>query len=332
MEQEHAAEASKIKLLLLGAGESGKSTIFKQMKVIYGEPLSQEELKHYTQIVYSNTLVFIKAICTALESFGLKMELEPFQQEAFDALQDCGEFDTITPELGHYIKALWDSEIVHQAWSRRCEYQIVDSHKAYLDDIERIADSDYLATQQDVLLCRVRTSGIVTERYIIDGTPFEMYDVGGQRNERKKWIHCFDGVTAIIFVAAISEYDQTLYEDSKTNRMSEAIHLFEDICNNKFFEQSSMILFLNKRDLFFEKIREFPIQSVPDFSDYRGEAGDFDAGCNYFLQKFLSMNQNPEREVYSHITCATDTANVQFVWNSCKDIILRNNLKDSGFM
>ena len=40
---------------------------------------------------------------------------------------------------------------------------------------------------------RVRTSGIVTERYNIDGTTFEMYDVGGQRNERKKWIHCFEG-------------------------------------------------------------------------------------------------------------------------------------------
>merc|ERR1719174_3577782 len=57
---------------------------------------------------------------------------------------------------------------------------------------------------------RVRTSGIVTERYCIEGSTFEMYDVGGQRNERKKWIHCFDNVTAVIFVAALSEYDQVL--------------------------------------------------------------------------------------------------------------------------
>lgn len=53
---------------------------------------------------------------------------------------------------------------------------------------------------------------------MIDGTIFEMYDVGGQRNERKKWIHCFDSVTAIIFVAALSEYDQVLFEDASTNR------------------------------------------------------------------------------------------------------------------
>ena len=46
-----------------------------------------------------------------------------------------------------------------------------------------------------------------------------MYDVGGQRNERKKWIHCFDGVTAVIFVVGLSEYDQCLVEDGVTNRM-----------------------------------------------------------------------------------------------------------------
>lgn len=40
-----------------------------------------------------------------------------------------------------------------------------------------------------------------------------MFDVGGQRSERKKWIHCFESVTAIIFLVAISEYDQTLIED-----------------------------------------------------------------------------------------------------------------------
>ena len=53
-------------------------------------------------------------------------------------------------------------------------------------------------SQDDILYSRVRTSGIVTERYNIDGSTFEMYDVGGQRNERKKWIHCFEGRHFII--------------------------------------------------------------------------------------------------------------------------------------
>ena len=96
----------------------------------------------------------------------------------------------------------------------------------------------------------MRTSGIVEEKYVIDGVQFTMFDVGGQRNERKKWIHAFDNVTAVIFVAAISEYDQVLYEDENTNRMVEALNLFEEICNSRWFHDTSMILFLNKRDLF----------------------------------------------------------------------------------
>jgi hypothetical protein len=60
-----------------------------------------------------------------------------------------------------------------------------------------------------------------------------MYDVGGQRNERKKWIHCFDDVTAVIFVASLSEYDQVLYEDNTVNRMDEAVTLFADIANSR---------------------------------------------------------------------------------------------------
>lgn len=61
-------------------------------------------------------------------------------------------------------------------------------------------------------------SGIVVDKYEIEGTTFEMYDVGGQRNERKKWIHCFDNVTAVIYVAALSEYNQGMFEDANTNR------------------------------------------------------------------------------------------------------------------
>lgn len=173
----------------------------------------------------------------------------------------------------------------------------------------------------------------MTEVYNIDGTTFEMYDVGGQRNERKKWIHCFEGVTAVIFVAAISEFDQNLFEDVNTNRMTEALNLFDDICNNAFFTNSSMILFLNKRDLFEVKIKIKNIREVKDFTDFSGPDGDYDAGVEYFVGKFLARNKaGASRQIYHHVTCATDTKNVKVVFDACKDIILRANLAASGFM
>ena len=47
-----------------------------------------------------------------------------------------------------------------------------------------------------------------------------MFDVGGQRSERKKWIHCFESVTSIIFCTALSEYDQVLLEERQQVRLT----------------------------------------------------------------------------------------------------------------
>ena len=48
--------------------------------------------------------------------------------------------------------------------------------------------------------------------HIIYNKLCRMVDVGGQRSERRKWIHCFDHVTSVMFLVAISEYDQILVE------------------------------------------------------------------------------------------------------------------------
>jgi guanine nucleotide-binding protein G(i) subunit alpha len=262
----------------------------------------------------------------------LGLEGEVVAKEAYASVSACDEGAAIDMELGTHLKALWNDPGIKKVWDRRAEYQIVESVKFYFNKLDAIMQPGYMADQQDVLYARVRTSGIVTERYEIDGSQFEMYDVGGQRNERKKWIHCFDDVTAVIFVAALSEYDQCLFEDASTNRMIEAIDLFGEICNNRYFQESSMILFLNKKDLFAEKIQKVDIKSVDAFSDFTGGLGDENLGTEYFLTLFLKVNSNPDREIYFHVTCATDTENVNFVFQSCKDVILRGNLKDSGFV
>ena len=232
------------------------------------------------------------------------------------------------------------------------ELTFIHPTNRYMNELDRISETGYVPTVDDILRARVRTSGIVEESYKIDGVEFVMYDVGGQRNERKKWIHCFDAVTAVIFVAAISEYDQFLYEDDQMYRMDEAVMLFDEMCNLKHFKTTSMILFLNKVDLFREKLKTIPVRidngpkkryesfngpfvkiGTPEaeFGNPSFEAA-YDAAREFFLQLFLRRNQQVDKEIYHHITCATDTSNIKVVFNACKDIILKNNLRGSGFM
>ena len=154
------------------------------------------------------------------------------------------------------------------------------------------------------------------------------FDVGGQRNERRKWIHCFDNVDCVVFVASLSEFDQMLYEDETKNRMDEALELFAQISNSKWFQNTSLILFLNKKDLFEKKLAEGKV--FGNFvKDYTGENALVPCST-HFKNAMLAKCKNKDKSIYSHVTTAIDTSNVKFVFNAVVAMILEQNLKSSG--
>jgi len=324
MHNDQRAEQEVHKLLLLGAGESGKSTLFKQMITIYGKGFPESERKTFAPIIFSNIISSMKTLVQQSETYGAVSADNENSKKLVDELIGDEEIDE---KLGNQIEALWADQGIQTTYDNRAKYQLTDSTKYFMERLKEVMTPGYIPTEQDVLRSRVRTTGIVENEFLIDGNRFKMFDVGGQRNERKKWIHCFENVTAVIFVAAISEYDQYLYEDENTNRMHEALNLFDSICNSRWFSKTSLILFLNKCDLFQEKIKKVPITTA--FADYTGPQ-EYDDSIKYIEQQFQNLNKNPDKQVYCHVTCATDTKLVAAVFNAVKDIIIRNSLRDAG--
>jgi len=157
-----------------------------------------------------------------------------------------------------------------------------------------------------------------------------MVDVGGQRSERKKWIHCFENVTSIVFLVALSEYDQVLVECDNENRMEESKALFRTIITSQWFEHSSVILFLNKIDLLAEKIQHSHLADY--FPEYKGPPQNDITARLFILNMFEEMNADVEKDMYPHFTCATDTENIRFVFNAVKDTILNYMLKTFGLV
>eukprot|EP00456_Euglypha_rotunda_P067603 TRINITY_DN5865_c0_g1_i1.p1 TRINITY_DN5865_c0_g1~~TRINITY_DN5865_c0_g1_i1.p1 ORF type:complete len:301 (+),score=54.47 TRINITY_DN5865_c0_g1_i1:86-904(+) len=214
------------KLLLLGAGESGKSTLFKQMITIYGKGFSTEDRKEYIHVVYSNIIHSVKILCDQSEKLhtrgvsGTRVQAKALQYKKF--MEELKE-EVVDARVADAMIHLWQDPGIQVTYEHRATFQLNDSTRYFLEKITEIGKKDYLPTEQDVLRSRVRTTGIVESNFVIDGNHFKMMDVGGQRNERKKWLHCFSGVTAVLFVAALSEYDQVLFEDEETNRMIEEI-------------------------------------------------------------------------------------------------------------
>ena len=118
-----------------------------------------------------------------------------------------------------------------------------------MDNIVKLTSPEYVPTLYDVLLCRNRTSGLSEFEFRFKGQNLVIVDVGGQRAERRKWIHSFDQVNLLLFFVSLGEYDQTLEEDPQVNRLQESLRLFAEIANSKWFATIPLALILNKRDV-----------------------------------------------------------------------------------
>ncbi|KAF7634439.1 hypothetical protein Mgra_00006194 [Meloidogyne graminicola] len=315
------AASSIIKLLLLGAGECGKSTVLKQMQILHSNGFTEEEINERKSVIYSNTVTSMSAILKAMDNV-LHMPIDDHSKERdrnliFRTIENGEENLPFTDQIAKALQNLWGDKAVKKAYEMRSEYQLNDSAKYFLDSVARIHEPGYRPTEQDILFSRVATTGVVEVKF-------------RQRSERRKWIHCFDNVEAIIFITAISEYDQVLFEDETTNRMIESMQLFSSICNSSWFLNTAMILFLNKKDLFLEKIQRVNITTC--FPDYEGSQS-YEEAVNFIKMKFAELNQHPDKKtIYMHETCATDTNQVQLVISSVIDTIIQKNLQKAGMM
>ena len=320
---------STVKILLLGASESGKSTVMKQMQIIHDGNLDVEECQKYRQEVCSNTLESIFSILQAMSDLKIGFEdtERAIDQKRLQEITKGRTNKELTMELGKIIARLWNDGGVQLCFTRSREYQLGDSASHFMKHIGRICKPNYIPTQDDILRIQVPTTGIKESKFQYGDMSFQFFDVGGQRSERKKWLHCFDDTNAIIFCAALSSYDLVLRENKGVNRMADSLNLFESVCNNKWFVDTDIILFLNKKDVFQEKLKKSPLEIW--FPSYSG-GYNFYEGCMFILEKFENQNKNMfSKAVYSHFTCATDTNNIQVVFEAVKSIIL-NKLYQEG--
>lgn len=101
------------------------------------------------------------------------------------------------------------------------------------------------------------------------GKTWKMFDVGGARTMREKWFPYFDDINAIIFLAPISCFDETLEEDPRVNRIQDSLQLWKGICASTLLKDVQFILFLNKCDLLSRKLKNTEAKVVDHFPEFR---------------------------------------------------------------
>ncbi|KAM3587246.1 hypothetical protein VKS41_002282 [Umbelopsis sp. WA50703] len=287
---------TEVKLLLLGAGESGKSTVLKQMRLIHAAGFSASEKEAYRIVIFDNIVSSMQTMLEAMDI--LKIEMENQNNMAHIPLfQDFPVIKKGQPYPDAYrgpLKQLWHDKGVQQAYEKGNTFALNDNVIYFYDKIDDLFTSDYIPEDNDIIRCRIKTTGIVETTFNMGPLKYRMFDVGGQRSERKKWIHCFENVTALIFVVAISGYDSCLVEDKDSNQMHEALMLFDSICNSSWFINTSMILFLNKVDIFAKKITHSPVSRY--FPDYKGADDDLEQTKAYFRRRFQRLNTSDKKQ------------------------------------
>ncbi|CAL1696834.1 unnamed protein product [Somion occarium] len=274
-----------------------------------------KEIENYRQLVFNNLTHGMKYVLDSMDDMGITLSEDnaPYVQLIEDAV-DLRDGQPFPPEYYEPLKKLWEDPSVQKAWERGNEAALPDNLIYFFSDLDRLFDPTFVPNEQDIVQTRARTIGITETVFHLRDHEMLMVDVGGQKSERRKWIHCFQDVTSILFLVSLSGYDQCLIEDKDANQMQDAMTIWDSICHSQWFKQTSIILFLNKNDLFEKKIDHSDIKTF--FPDYDGEAGDARAGREYFKKRFARLAQKAnqkEREIYIHVTTATDTAMLRVV-------------------
>jgi guanine nucleotide-binding protein G(i) subunit alpha len=321
---------SEVKIILLGSGESGKSTMYRQIQKILAQ-MKESEIKTFVPNIYENIWRMTKDCCISCQK---RYPNKPFDNEAskgaaeslmnFD--RDFGEFKDgygYTKEIYNAIITLWNDPKIQEVFPK---YKGADFHAndgwEYLFKMENLLrykpQPEFVPSFEDMIQCRKKTIGINKLKFRVGQKEFIITDVGGQRNERKKWANAFENVSVLIFVASLGDFDQMCYEDDVTNRMTEAIELFEKTINNTWFINQQIILLLNKKDILVEKLKKKDLSET--FEEYKG-GKDYENSVQYIAQKFRECDKGGGDRITVKFIQATDTKTVSQIFEEIKSTL-----------
>ncbi|KAF8326013.1 G-protein alpha subunit-domain-containing protein [Cantharellus anzutake] len=237
--------------------------------------------------------------------------------------------------LAQDVKEVWEMPVVKEALAY-CRVRLEEYGGFFLNDIDRIAQPEYLPTNDDIIRCRIKTLG-ASAHYIpaksknplIKPKTFRIYDVGGSRSQRAAWVPYFENLNLIVFLLPLSAFDQFLEEDPHVNRLKDSLDLWKSIVTNPAILNVPIALLINKCDLAKAKLAE-GVDIRTYITSYQGP-NTFDGLVDYIkprLQK-LCLKVNPRRTLYVYYTVVSDCEKAGSLVNSLHDLIVRHSIEQA---
>ncbi|KAJ7839335.1 G-protein alpha subunit [Mycena olivaceomarginata] len=295
------------RLLMLGSGDCGKSTIRKQL--IEDSFTTTKDFLAFRPTIHKAVLDFVQAVVLALRAPGLEQLLAERHQHLPEVILAAKSEEPRSGETPVVLRVLDE----HQNG-----FYLMDSALYFVREVQRLAQTGYVPTEED-------STGRTEIRVDMSGITLHIIDLGDQQSDWEKWIHSVESVTSVIFCVPLSDYDEL--EENGQNRMRRSLALFERIINNPYFTRTSIILFFTKLDIFRDKVTTGKAPLERHFPEYIG-GPDVNKAAKYVLWRFMQQNR-ARLSVYPHLTQATYNSCTRLVLAAVKETILQNALKDS---
>lgn len=311
--REKARSSESIKILLLGGSDAGKSTILKMMRLVWAEGFKAEERSQFRSVIQSNILMGCKMMLEHFHELGLDFH-NPQSRRHEDLINQIETpIGTLQQSLDcvRAWESLWREDGIQKSCSVGHEYALHDNFVKFSGDLVRLLSPDLVPTDADMLHARFRTTGITETLFQAHTKIFHIFDHGGARSERRKWIHTFADNQCLIFVAPLSGYNQCLIEDKLSNQLEEALMLFKSLLSMTWFKRSPIFLILNKLDLLLEKIDSNPI--TKSWPEYEGSLNDSNNILIFIKNKFLELADMAGRSVKVYPCDLTDIDSARII-------------------
>ncbi|KAI9689697.1 MAG: hypothetical protein M1820_010067 [Bogoriella megaspora] len=284
----------KLKVLMLGAGRSGKSTLLKGLKILM-EPrsaFSAQELLWWREVIFNNVIWSFHSVIAEMDESDISLGDSNNEQHKQSLLRfvesDLHNVHTGFPKLAPALESLWLDPEVQKCW-REVGFGF-DNLLYNMNNLHRLGGAEYVPSEEDVLRARLRTTGISETPFKKGPIEFSLFDVGGVRGERKKWIHVFDCVNLVIFMVDATGYDKIILEDRNGNSIQESLMLFECIVNSKYFERSGFILLFAQADMIHERLAHSSVRDhFPDCPAERDGHTSVIAYWQWLEKTFLNL-------------------------------------------
>jgi guanine nucleotide-binding protein subunit alpha len=234
------------------------------------------------------------------------------------------EIDTLNTETAQIIQGLTKIETFNTLLQKDGDslglQGGISGTEFLFNNAVRIADDNYKPTDDDTCWARSKTTGIDSvEVDVCKGLKVTVYDIGGQRSERKKWPKLFNNVGIVIYMCALNEYDMVLEEDNKKNRLHESLKIWEKLTKSPHFVNCSFFLLFNKCDIFEKKIVTKPLGDIftnyPDFAKGRAATEtEFEKSWRY-IEDLFKKRFSGKVPFETFATNSTDKENFNRAWD-----------------